>query len=274
MIQSIQYRKSTFLASREWLSLPWSETGKDIYQQLVDKGFALAAMLERIDNAGLTKESINISMLSQILGGLSGLDEELNLWYHDILNESPSAPYWHAQSISHSWHPREAAESCTFPPFAFRTPKLASTIVKYWGLRIILSNTIALACEHILSMNPQIPETSSSSTSPQTIQDLCSMSLRLLETHAGSYRLELATNIVRSMPYCLDDKMGLMSAQKSLFAMRAALFALQGHPGEELKWCQAIYQELDSKKGLRYAREIAKLNGKFSAAGRDKPPHS
>lgn len=67
--------------------------------------------------------------------------------------------------------------------------------------------------------------------------------------------------------------MGLMGAQKSLFALRTALFVLQRHPGQELKWCQAMYQELDGKKGLRYAREIAKLEGKHSAASRDDLPN-
>ena len=98
------------------------------------------------------------------------------------------------------------------------------------------------------------------------------MSLHLLATHTNTRRLELATNIVLSMPYCLNDNMGLMGAQKSLFALRTALFALHRHPGEELKWCQAMYQELESKKGLGYAREIAKSNGRYSAAGRNKLP--
>ena len=66
--------------------------------------------------------------------------------------------------------------------------------------------------------------------------------------------------------------MGLLGAQKSLFALRVALFSLRRHPGEELKWCQAMYQEFDNRKGLRYAREIAKLDGKYSAAGRDSLP--
>ena len=70
---------------------------------------------------------------------------------------------------------------------------------------------------------------------------------------------------MRSMAYSLNDSMGLLGAAKSLFPLRVALFALRRQPGEELKWCQAVYQELETKKGLRYAREIAKLDGKISA---------
>lgn len=272
MIQCIQYRKSAFLGSSEWLTLPWSETGKDVYQQLYDKGFALAALLEGIDNARLTNENTNISIVSEYLARLSSLDEELNLWYREILRETSSPLYWHTQSTSLGWHLKETVESLTVPPFAFHTLRLANIIATYWALRLILSNTIALACQHVLSTNTRVPSHSSSSTLRQSSQDLETMTFHLLEIHTRPHRLELATNIIRSMPYCLSDNMGLMGAQKSLFALRTALFALQRYPGEELKWCQAMYQELDSKKGLRYAREIAKLDGRFSAAGRDSLP--
>ena len=271
MIQCIQYRKSTFLGSLEWLTLPWSDVGKDIYQQLYDKGFVLAALLEGMDNAGFTNGNNHISMLSELLGCLSRLDKEMSFWFQRIQKESSSPLYWHDESLSHSWHSEGALQPCKLPPFAFRNLLLANTIVAYWGLQLVLSNTIALACEHVLSMSPQISAQSSSNTSPRTFQDLQTISLQLLEAHAGPCRLELATNIVRSMPYCLNDDMGLMGAQKSLFAMRVSLFELQSHPHKELKWCQAMYQDLYSRKGLRYAREIAKLVGKFSAAGKDEP---
>lgn len=270
MIQSIQYRKSSFLGSPEWLTLPWSETGKDVYQQLYDKGFKLAALLERIDNSTFTIEyTTNMSSLSEHLRRLSSLDEELSLWYRKIQRESPPPLYWHSQSICHTWRLEGAVEPSTLTPFAFHTLRLANTIVAYWGLRLILSNAIALACQQALSMNNQVPSQSSSSTSPLVYRDLQAMSLQLLETHTSPYRLELATNIIRSMKYCLNDDMGLMAAQRSLFPMRTALFVLSRHPGEELKWCQAMYHELTSKKGLRYAREIAKLDGKFIPAGKD-----
>ena len=179
MIQCIQYRRSTFLGNPEWLTLPWGKKGKDIYQQLYDKGFLLGALLEDIDNAELTKENENISVVSGFLGRLSSLDEDLNLWFGNLLQESPSPLYWHVESTSSSRHLIEYDQPR--PPFAFRTLLSANTIVKYWGLRIILSNTIALTCQRVLSMTTQMPAYPSSSTSPQIFQDLHSMSLQLLK---------------------------------------------------------------------------------------------
>ena len=271
MIQSIQYRKSSFLGSPEWLTLPWSETGKDIYQQLYDKGFALAALLEQMDNAELTNENMNTSTLSDFLERLSALDEEMIIWYREMLKESPSPLYRHAQSVAHGGRPKEA--ECPLPPFLFSTLLFANTMITYWALRLVLSNAIAVACEHLLSVNTQVPAQSPFFTSQQQNQYLYT-ARRLLEMHNSSYHLELATNIIRSMPYCLNDNMGLMSAQKSLFALRVALFVFQHHPGEYLKWCQTLYQQLDSEKGLKYAREIAKVEGKFSAPSTDRPPRT
>lgn len=271
MIQCIQYRKSTFLGDPEWLTLPWGETGKDIYQQLYDKGFLLAALLGKIDSAGLTKENVNVSEVLDFLTRLSDLDEELNLWFQDLLQTSSSPLYWHAQAISHSRDAKEPVQPCTCPSFTFFSLPHANSIVTYWGLRLVLSNTMAIVCQHVLSMTTQLPAQSSPSGSRRAIHDLQAISLQLLEAYTGVNRLELATNIVRSMPYCLNDNMGLVSAQRSLFAMRVALFVLQRHPGEELKWCQAMYLELSTGKGLKYAREIGKLEGRFSAADQDKP---
>ena len=247
MIQSVQYRKSAFLGSMDWLTLPWGDAGKDIYQQLYDKGFALAALLEGIDNANLMNDKPDKKILSEYLGRLSGLDDELSIWYHEILRESPSPLYWHRQSTPNEWHHSEAEEPATLSPFTFHTLRLGNIIVTYWALRLILSYTIGLASQHGLATHTQVPA-------------------HLLESHSGPHCLELSTNIVRSMPYCLSDDMGLMGAQKSLFPLRAALFALRFHPGDELKWCQALYQQLHGKKGIRYAREIAKIDGRFRAA--------
>lgn len=258
MIQCIQYRKSTFLGNPEWLTLPWGKEGKDIYQQLYDKGFLLGAVLEDIDNAVLTEDDNDISVVSGFMGRLSSLDEDLDLWFRNLLQESPSPLYWHVEPTSSSRHLIEHDQPR--PPFAFHTILSANTIVKYWGLRIILSNTIALTCQRVLSITTQLPPFPLSSNSPPILQDLHTMSLHLLKANAGPRILEFATNIVRSMPYCLNEKMGLIGAQKTLFPMRIALFVLQRHPGEgeDLKWCQAMYQELNSGKGIRYAREIGK----------------
>lgn len=270
MIQCIQNRKSSFLGTEEWRSVPWEITPKDTYQELYDKGFDLGALLEEIDNTDLFSLNANISALLALLNRLAGLNVEMDQWYQELLSRCPSPLYWttlsrsNPASTSTDGHPQEALESDSMRPFAFPTLRMANITVTYWALRVILSNTTAITCSAIMSADSPLLRAESSSSG-----DLRGMAQQQLGLHSGRIRLEYATNIMRSMPYCLSDSMGLLGAQKSLFGLRTALFSLRRHPGEELKWCQAVNQQMHNRKGIRYAREIAQLDGGHSASRRD-----
>lgn len=273
MIQCIQYRKSSFLGTEEWRAIPWETTPKDIFQQLYDKGFALGALLENIDNADLISPNASISELSAFLQRLIDMNVEMEQWYQELLSQSPSPLSWstdlpqNIMTTPSTTDQPDVVEPSSMTPFAFPNLRLACILVTYWGLRVILSNTIAITCGAILSADSPVLRAESSSS-----RDLRGMAQQLLGEHGDRIRLEYATNIMRSMPYSLSDSMGFIGAQKCLFGLRTALFSLRRHPGEDLKWCKAVYQQLDTKKGLRYAREIAKLDGRLSASGRDSLP--
>ena len=269
MIQCIQFRKSSFLGDSDWSTIPWGDTRKDVHQELYDKGFALGALLEEMDNTDPTNAKTRTSQLSSYLQRFSGMHADFEAWYQELLQQSPSPLYWTTESNIPSGSTREslmsgASEPQTLSPFSFPSLRLAYITAMFWALKLVLSSTIALTCGAILSSGSA---TRSSSVDPDPAVDLRNTAHRLLSQHSSPQRLELATNIMRSMSYSLNDSMGLLGAAKSLFPLRVALFSLRRQPGEELKWCQAVYQELESKKGLRYAREIAKLDGEYSVAG-------
>ena len=268
MIQCIQFRKSSFLGDSDWSTIPWGATGKDVCQRLYDKGFALAAILEEMDNTDLTNAGIGTSQLSSYLQRCSEMHAGFEAWYHELIQQSPSPLYWTTNSdvvvgSAEESLANDASKSQRLSPFSFPSLRLAYITATYWALKLVLSGAIALTCGAILS---SASTNQASSVDPDPAVDLRKTAHQLLSQHGGPQRLELATNIMRSMPYSLNDSMGLQGAAKSLFPLRAALFCLRRQPGEELKWCQAVYQELETKKGLRYAREIAKLDGKYRPA--------
>lgn len=268
MVQCIQFRKSSFLGDSEWSTIPWGAIGKDVYQRLYDKGFALAALLEEMDSNDLTNAETRTSQLSSYLQRCSEMYEGFEVWYRELLQQSPSPLYWIPESNMPAGNSREsltheATEFRTLPPFSFSSLRLAYITATFWALKLVLSSTIALTCGSILS---SASANQSSSIYPDPAVDLRKTAHQVFSQHGGPQRLELATNIMRSMPYSLNDSMGLLGAAKSLFPLRTALFCLRRQPGEELKWCQAVYQELENRKGLRYAREIANLDGKYRTA--------
>ena len=267
MIQCIQYRTKSFLNTPEWQSVPWADSPKDVYQKLFDKGFAVADLLREIDDLGSFDARIRIDVLSDYLQRMSDLNTDLDVWFVELTVESPEPLYWiqppGASSLDTANPPNKGgSEAQPLSPFNFHTLSLATITANYWALRLLLSSTIAMTCGSILSTNSE-----GRAGALQGI-DLKTTAKQLLDRNGAAYRLTLATNIMRAMPYCLSDDMGLIGAQKSLFALRTALFVLRRYPGEHLKWCQAVYQELDNRKGLTYAREIAKLDGKWGGAGR------
>ena len=268
MIQGIQFRKSSFLGRSDWLTVPWGSAGKDVYQRLYDKGFALGALLEEMDNTDLTNAETQTSQLPSYLQRCSQMHADFEAWYEELLQQPPSPLYWTTESNIPSGSGREflandSSESQTLPPFSFPSLRLAYITATFWALKLILSSTIALTCGTILS---SASTNQSSSIESDPAIDLARTAHRLLSQHGGSQHLELATNIMRSMHYSLNDNMGLLGSAKILFPLRAALLTLRRQPGEELKWCQAVHQELETKKGLSYAREIAKLDGKYRPA--------
>ena len=79
--------------------------------------------------------------------------------------------------------------------------------------------------------------------------------------------ITLSTYIVRAMPFCLSKEQGLLGAQQALFPLRIALFILRLNPGPELRMCQNFYVALNEQKGLRYAKEIGKMDGGHGTRG-------
>ena len=271
MIQSLLYCKSSFLASDEWQRIPWEETPKDVYQKLYDKGFALAGILEELEKAKLSNLSSRPSDVFRFLQMLSNLDTEMDLWHQELVEVSPSPIYWPIRSeVNSTYSTRQPTESTslasTLPPFAFQTLRLANITTTYWGLRIILANVAAIICGSIISALEKIPVGSPGAG------NLKGAAQRLLQKTSGTTRVEYSILIMRSMAYSMNESMGLIGAQKCLFGFRTAMSCLQRNPGEELRWCNAVYQELEKNKGLRYATEIAKINGRPDSSDRGTPP--
>ena len=270
MIQALQDRKASPLGYHEWCTQSSVQRQKKQYpkcdssQRLYDHGFALAALFEELDKANLFIPEIELSILTKYLRRCSALDATFNLWYQDLFRQSSTPLYW-LTPLNDGIHHTVAALSDR-RPFSFPDLRVASTITAFWGCKLALSNTIAIICASILSPNA----CKRRKDDPRSFAALQQTARQLLIQHGDNGRLENATNIIRSMPYCLHDSMGILGPMKSLFALRAALLSLRRTPGNELDWCLRTYQQLVERKGLGYAREVGKVNAKERVeAGKD-----
>ena len=254
MLQSIHLRKASPLGSYEWCARQWSRKGQDRYskdasQMLRDNGFALAALLEEVDNAVLTQEHPDTEVMQKYLRCCSAMDARLNLWYEDFTGTSDDPAYWLTSrddsielgSVNDHW-----ASSCkNIQPFCFPNPETANITNLYWALKLVISSTIADICSIALS----------TPTSPKATP-LQVMALQMLVKHGEEGRFENATNIMRSMPYCLHDSTGFMGAQTSLITLRVTVLSLGKSRIKELNLCRQLYGDLYEKKGLGLAKEV------------------
>ena len=267
MIQALQNRKASPLGNHEWCTRPWIQQRdetitleKDPTQRLYDYGFALAALFDEIDTANLHDPETKIPLLNKYLPRCSALDATFNLWYQNLTRQSPMPLYWLTPPDNGTHH--TPAAMTKWWPFSFPDLPAAITMINFWGLKLALSNTIAIICASILSPNHYHQR----NDDPQAFAALEQTARQLITKHGDTGRLQTATNIIRAMPYCLHDSTGLFGPHRSLFALRAALLSLRRSPGEELDRCLRAYQELSEKKGVGYAREVGKMNAKESAA--------
>ena len=213
---------------------------------LCDHGFALAALLEEVDNAVLTQTDPDTEVMHKYLRCCSAMDARFNLWYQDLTGRSDSPAYWLT--------PRDDSIelSSANEPFSFSNLETANMITLYWAFKLAISRTIAEICSTALSKP----------TSPTTTL-LQVMAHQMLIEHGESGRFENATKIIRSMPYCLHDSMGFLGAQRSLVTLRAALLSMGKNRIEELSLCRQLYRDLYEKKGLGCAKQVADMGPKW-----------
>lgn len=261
MISCIQDRRTSALASAKWLARDWDETSNSLHPTIYDKGLVLASLLEEIDKANLSSasDSTQFYFLQRCLG----MDTELDIWYEEFVIRTPSSPYWPTPLVVRSDSPGLLPGPRGQPRLSFANLSIASTTITFWALKIIISSTIATACSAILSSPTRRQGVASFdtvetvSTGPDDVKDksdpvsspdeATAKAQRLSKQYDFIQRKDLATLIVRSMPYCLNFNMGLLGPQRAFFALRTALGLLKSNPSPEQKWLRSNHKKLSER---------------------------
>ncbi|KAF6223035.1 hypothetical protein HO133_001087 [Letharia lupina] len=263
------YRRASVLATPKWLAQDWDETSNSLHPSIYDKGLVLASLLEEIDRADLS--SANDSTQFYFLQRCLGMDTDLDIWYEEFLIRTPSSSHWPTPTIIRSDSPSSNLGPKGQTRLSFTNLSIASTTVTFWALKITISNTIATTCSTILSSNSrrqsvvsldtvdsistgldQVPDNSDPASTPD---EVTAKAQRLSNQYNFVQRIDFATLIVRSMPYCLNFNMGLLGPQRAFFALRTALGMLRSNPSPEQKWVKSNHKKLAE----RYVRSMREL---------------
>ncbi|GFF50637.1 hypothetical protein IFM58399_08861 [Aspergillus lentulus] len=204
-------RKPTFLASKEWLTVPWpgDAPSKDILHRLLDIAVDIPAYLGQIDDfaaalrSGTVPSTELVAQQTAIWDRATELQSRLNLWKSMFADTYPPGRAWEEPAPD----PATKSETgTTFPTFMCRDPatmdlvpaKLlvypdllsATCMTYYWALHLIVSTT------------------DSGLVSVLGLQE----------------RYQYACNICRSMKYYVETIPGCL-VSRSMFVLRTAFDA-------------------------------------------------
>lgn len=211
---------------------------KDSQYKLLEFGFELGENIEKLDKGCLQNSLDSTQAAINLMHVFLDIENRMFGWLGDFQSESP-----HMTSTDGSPE-----------PYRFRNLRFTIQMLTYWALKLVMSHLVAMVGGTLLQRIP-----------PQMVKQVLGEHIMgLMERHDREPSLEHARSILKTVPYILDDEMGLMAAQQAMFPIRAALFVLKLLGGEELEWCKAVYAQFNAKKGLRYAVEVGKSDGHYS----------
>ena len=256
MIECLQDRRASVLATAKWLAREWDETSNSLHPSIYDKGLILASLLEEMDNAHLSSASGSTQFY--FLQRCLGMDTDLDIWYEEFSIRTPSSSYRPTPTETCCETPSPTSGPKGPSRLSFANLSIAGTTVTFWALKIFVSSTIETACSAILSSDSRRENAVSFSTAGAkeatvtsdpalSLEELTAKAQRLLNQYNFAQRKTFATLIVRSMPYCLSFSMGLLGPQRIFFALRTALTMLKNNPSPEQAWVKSNHKRLAAR---------------------------
>ncbi|KAE8134745.1 hypothetical protein BDV38DRAFT_154478 [Aspergillus pseudotamarii] len=223
---ALVHRKPSFLASKDWLTVPWAGDApvKDILQHLLDVAVDIPGYLSRIDEFGAMVDRAAAcpfeltGMHSSICQQATNLQARLNMW---------KAAYADTYSLGTAWEVHDTESTDGFPVFRCRnTSTMSVTVAKvlyypdillatsmcfYWALSLVVS---ASDSGFVSVLGPQ-------------------------------QRYQFACNICRSMKYYINNIPGYLMS-RIMFVLRTAFDAFS--PGMiEKEYIAELFQYIGRK---------------------------
>ena len=149
MTSCLKHRKTAVLAFGRWQARRWDGASHKVNPRVHDKGFALAALLQKFDEASLASADSSISTLSHCLQRGVGMDFDLENSYEEFLIRSPSPSYWPAEPSNFIRAQQQLADSGPrgLPLLSYPNLIVASITMTLWAQKLIISEDIATMCQ-------------------------------------------------------------------------------------------------------------------------------
>ncbi|PYH97601.1 hypothetical protein BO71DRAFT_318279 [Aspergillus ellipticus CBS 707.79] len=149
-------RRPCFLASEEWINLPWSAntSNRDILHYLLDLAVEVPALLGQFDDLQMTADSIVYSVhemtvkQTSLWDAVADLTERFCQWKTQWVDTYPDGPPREVEALPSEEFPlfqcrdfRTGGGLMTPTKFVYPDLRLAQTMCLYYAVRLVLSST-------------------------------------------------------------------------------------------------------------------------------------
>jgi hypothetical protein len=242
---AILQRKTTFLASEEWLTLPWALENRTFHDRLIDLMTRIPTLLEQTDIAmSIHDPDIAIREQLKMLEGCQQIEKALQGWRAGMKKTAGETA---------TEHKREDGDDYPFRyDFTYENHLFARTQAVYWSSHLVVSETmydLQVSLERLTVSSNELPFPSDT-----------------LHANSRTY----AVNIAQAVDYFLLPEMGALGADLISFPMGLAYrFFSQSQEHEICAWFVNSLENM-KKRGFHIGRFL----GAFSAADSSRRRHS
>jgi hypothetical protein len=241
---AILQRKTTFLASPEWLTLPWALENRTFHDRLVDLMTGIPTLLERTDIALSIRDPV-LAVREQLkmLEACQQIEKALDGWRAGMKKTAGETAMEHKH--------RDGDDYPFKYDFTYENHLFARTQAVYWSCHLVVSDTmhdLQVSLERLIVNSTSLPSASES-----------------IHKKSRSY----AVNIAQAIDYFLLPEMGALGADLISFPMGLAYrFFSQSQEHDICAWFGNSLENM-KKRGFHIGRFL----GAFSAEDSSRRRH-
>ncbi|KAK3336260.1 hypothetical protein B0T19DRAFT_409015 [Cercophora scortea] len=234
IVLAVLSRKATFLATRRWRDVPFSETAPSALQAVMSEGALIPGILERLDSlARLPRESA-LPVAAEVLRAFLDSIDRLDRWERSFQSSTLCPSFWPMPAAAHN----NGRPSIWFPDVT-----TANALTHFWAFQVICLSGIS----KVTASYPELEFKCQSLNNPRESTET-SRTTRFRET------VRLSIKICQSIKYLLQDEMKLFGPTSVVLPLRIAYDTFEAggsRTEEELVWCKDILAGIVAK-GYRF----------------------
>ncbi|KAL9044489.1 MAG: hypothetical protein Q9214_002374 [Letrouitia sp. 1 TL-2023] len=244
-LQSLEQHHSTYLTDPCWATVPFEESGKDLWNQVLDYVAQAPRILGQIDKFKDIPIIARLPLTLEIIDECWKIDTELEKLESRFKANVEKPPYTTEVSKMAERFPSNLTLGNAFSTgFHFPNLRMASTMVLYWAVLLMLWTGLSALYTQVTIIKMMDPSAVSVEFPPLG--------------HRTGF-IAVARNILQSFEYCMQDSMREMGPSTIAAPLDIVVETLKDYPqySQEVAWAKEALGII-SQRSMRYLKTSKK----------------